>query len=99
MAKQRQRKSLNCGQLCRPDPRNLRHQRYCTAPTCRKASQAASQARWRSKPQCRNYFRGPEKDHNFKPVVLMQFHAVDSSPVNTPKKRNFSIDHNKLQRK
>ena len=79
MTKQRQRKSLNCGQLYRPDPRNLRHQRYCTAPTCRKASKAASQARWRSKPQNRNYFHGPEKDHNFKPVVLMQFHAVDSS--------------------
>ena len=79
MAKQRQRKSLYCGQLYRLDTRNLRHQRYCSAPTCRKASKAASQARWLSTPQNRNYFRGPEKDYNFKPVVLMQFHAVDST--------------------
>ena len=46
----------------------------------RKASQTASQARWLSKPQSRNYFRGAEKDYNFKPVVLMQFHAVGSNP-------------------
>ena len=79
MTKQRQRKSLNCGQLYHPDPRNLRHQRYCSSPAGHKASKAASQARWLSKRQNRNYFRGPEKDYNFKPVVLMQFHAVDSS--------------------
>ena len=81
MTKQRQRKSLNCGQLYRPDPRNLRHQRYCSAPAGRKASKAASQARWLSRPQNRNYFRSPEKDYNFKPVVLMQFHAVDSRNI------------------
>ncbi len=51
---------------------------YCTAPACRKASKAVSQARWLSKPQNRNYFGGPEKDYNFKPVALVQFHAVDS---------------------
>ena len=85
MTKQRQRKSLNWGQLYRPDPSTLRHQRYCSAPICRKASKAASKARWRSRPQNRNYFRGPEKDHNFKPVVLMQLHAVDSNP-NAPER-------------
>ena len=79
MTTQRQRKSLNCGQLYCPDPRNLRHQRYRTAPACRKASKAMSQAHWPSNPQNRNYFRGPEKDYNFKPVVLMQFRAVDST--------------------
>ena len=79
MTKQRQRKSLNCGQLYCQDLRKLRHQRYCTAPACRKQSKAMSQAHWLSKPQNRNYFRSPEKDYNFKPVVLMQFHAVDNT--------------------
>ena len=60
MTKRRRRKCLNCGMLFRPDPRNVRHQRYCPAPPCRKASKAASQARWLSQPQNRNYFRGPE---------------------------------------
>jgi len=49
MTQRRRRKCLNCGQLFRPDPRNLRHQRYCSAPVCRKASKAASQARWLAK--------------------------------------------------
>ena len=60
MMKRRRRKCLNCGQLFRPDPRSVRHQRYCSTPACRKASKAASQARWLSKAQNRNYFRGPE---------------------------------------
>ena len=60
MTKRRRRKCLNCGQLFRPDPRNLRHQRYCSAPVCRKASKAASQARWLAKPHNQTYFRGPE---------------------------------------
>ena len=60
MTKRRRRKCLNCRRLFRPDPRNVRHQRYCSAPACRKVSKAASQARWLSKPQNRNYFQGPE---------------------------------------
>ena len=60
MTKRRRRKCLNCRRLFRPDPRNVRHQRYCTEPACRKASKMASQARWLSKPQNRNYFQGSE---------------------------------------
>ena len=60
MTKRRRRKCLNCGSFFRPNPRNVRHQRYCSARPCRKASKAASKARWLSKPQNRNYFRGPE---------------------------------------
>ena len=60
MMKRRRRKCLNCGQLFRPDPRNVRHQWYCSALACRKASKAASQARWLAKAQNENYFRGPE---------------------------------------
>ena len=60
MTKRRRRKCQNCGELFRPDPRNLRHQRYCSQPACRRASKAASQRRWLAKVANREYFRGPE---------------------------------------
>lgn len=53
------RKCKCCLKLFRPDPRNHRHQRYCSAPDCRAASKAASQARWLAKPENEDYFRGP----------------------------------------
>jgi hypothetical protein len=59
MKRLRQRKCRHCHALFRPDVRNLRHQRYCTAEACRKASKTASQRRWLSKPENRDYFRGP----------------------------------------
>ena len=59
MTPRRRRKCRNCGQLYDPDPRNLRHQRYCSQPACRQASKTASQARWRASPKGRDYFRGP----------------------------------------
>ena len=58
MKRGRRRKCLCCGGLFRPDPRNRRHQRYCSQPACRKASKAASQRRWLGKPDNRDYFRG-----------------------------------------
>jgi hypothetical protein len=58
MNKHRRRTCLHCRELFRPDPRNLRHQRYCSKPQCRKASKAASQRRWLAKAQNRDYFRG-----------------------------------------
>jgi hypothetical protein len=39
------RKCKCCRKLFRPDPRNRRHQYYCSVPSCRSASKAASQAR------------------------------------------------------
>lgn len=60
MSKQRRRKCRNCGELFRPDPRNLRHQRFCSKSSCRRASKAESQRRWLAKPDNRDYFRGPE---------------------------------------
>jgi hypothetical protein len=50
MARGHRRKCKCCLKLFRPDPRNRRHQRYCSAPRRRAASKAASQAR---------DFRGP----------------------------------------
>lgn len=61
MKKRRRRKCLHCQQLFRPDPRNLRHQRYCSEAACRCASKAASQRRWLDKPENRDYFHGPEQ--------------------------------------
>jgi hypothetical protein len=46
--------------LFRADPRNLRHQKYCSKAACRKASKAASQRQWLAKSENRDYFRGPE---------------------------------------
>ena len=59
MAGGNRRKCKCCLQLFRPDPRNRRHQRYCSATTCRAASKTASQARWRAAPENQDYFRGP----------------------------------------
>ncbi|MBO0836644.1 MAG: hypothetical protein J2P28_14205 [Actinobacteria bacterium] len=53
------RKCKSCKKLFRPDPRNLRHQQYCSEPDCRAASKAARQVRWLAKPANRDYFRGP----------------------------------------
>lgn len=58
MKRQRRRKCLHCLDLFRPDPRNLRHQRYCSSPECRQASKAASQRHWLAKAENRDYFRG-----------------------------------------
>jgi hypothetical protein len=55
-----QRKCLHCGEFYQPDRRNLRHQRYCAKPECRKRSKAESQRRWLQRPQNQSYFRGPE---------------------------------------
>lgn len=52
------RKCKCCLKLFRPDRRNRGRQFYCSAGACRAASKAASQARWRAKPENQNYFRG-----------------------------------------
>ena len=53
-------KCLCCKKLFRVDPRNARHQKYCSEPSCRKASKAASRCAWLGKPENQDYFRGPE---------------------------------------
>jgi hypothetical protein len=59
MARGDRRKCKCCHTLFRPDPCNRRHQRYCSAPRCRRASKSASQARWLGKPANQSYFRDP----------------------------------------
>jgi hypothetical protein len=56
MARGERRKCKCCLKLFRPDPRNRRHQRYCSAPACKAASKAASQARWLAAPENQTYF-------------------------------------------
>lgn len=53
-------KCLHCNQLHNSDARNRGRQHYCVKPDCRKASKAASQKRWRAKPQNQDYFRGSD---------------------------------------
>ena len=59
MARGRRRKCKYCLKLFCPDPGNRRHQRYCSALRCRRASKAESQARWLARPENHDYFRGP----------------------------------------
>ncbi len=54
------RPCLCCEQAFEPDRRNARHQKYCSAPACRKASKTASQRVWIAKPENRNYHSGPD---------------------------------------
>ena len=56
----RRRKCNNCSDLFWPDSRNVKKQKYCGKPECRKASKAISQARWLHKKENRDYFRTPE---------------------------------------
>jgi hypothetical protein len=55
----KRKKCKNCNELFVPDYRNANRQRYCSKPDCKKASKAASQAKWLQKPENRDHFRGP----------------------------------------
>jgi hypothetical protein len=55
----RKRKCRNCGLFFPPDAHNVKRQRFCFRPECRKASKADSQKRWLEKEQNKDYFRGP----------------------------------------
>jgi hypothetical protein len=60
------RKCLCCVDFFAPDHRNVRHQRYCSKPACRKESKAQSQRHWLQSPENQNYFRGPENRQRVK---------------------------------
>ena len=59
MGENRLRRCAHCGQPFTPDARNAHHQCYCPAPDCRLASKRASQKKWLSKSENRDYHRGP----------------------------------------
>jgi hypothetical protein len=52
------RPCLCCKEPFKADTRNTRHQKYCSALPCRKASKAASQRLWLAKPGNENYHCG-----------------------------------------
>jgi hypothetical protein len=56
----KKKRCKHCKKLFIPDPRNTNRQNYCSEPQCRLASKKNSQRRWLSKPENRQYFRGPE---------------------------------------
>ena len=60
MEKKQKKKCRHCRQLFVPDHRNRGKQDYCEKAPCRKASKAASQKKWLSKPENKDYFRGPD---------------------------------------
>lgn len=55
----RKKKCKHCKKLFIPDHRNRDRQKYCGKLQCRKAGKAASQKKWLSKPENKNYFKGP----------------------------------------
>ena len=52
-------KCLNCREKQRSDARNQGRQRYCAKADCRRASKAASQAKWTARLENKDYFQGP----------------------------------------
>jgi hypothetical protein len=55
----KKRLCLCCISPLEADYRNAYHQEYCSKPSCRKASKAASQRLWLAKPENVNYHSGP----------------------------------------
>ena len=53
-------KCLHCKEEQKSEPRNRGRQRYCSKDACRRASKAASQRRWLSRPENAGYFGGKE---------------------------------------
>ena len=60
MKRNKKKKCPNCRQLFVPNPRNYDRQEYCRKPECRAARKSASQKKWLSKPENKNYFKGSE---------------------------------------
>ncbi len=56
----RRRRCKNCEDLFKPDPRQLKRQKFCRKPVCKAASKKHSQQKWLNKPKNRDYFSGPE---------------------------------------
>ncbi len=54
------KKCRHCRCLFVPDHRNRKQQTYCQKDLCRKASKKASQRKWLSKPENKDYFRSPD---------------------------------------
>ena len=56
----RRRRCKHCHDLYKPDPRNLKRQRFCDKPECKIASKKHSQQKWLIQPKNIDHFSGPE---------------------------------------
>jgi hypothetical protein len=56
----RRRRCKHCHDLYKPDPRNLKRQKFCNKPECKIASKKHSQQKWLIQSQNRDHFSGPE---------------------------------------
>ena len=56
----RSRRCKNCNDLFKPDPRNLKRQKFCDKQECKVASKKYSQQKWLIQPKNRDHFSGPE---------------------------------------
>jgi len=59
MKRIKKKKCRHCRCLFVLDPRNQDRQDYCRKRPCKKASKVASQKKWLSKPENKDYFKGP----------------------------------------
>ncbi len=55
----RRRRCKNCDDLFKPDPHNLKRQKFCKKPECKEASKRYSQQQWLMKPKNIGHFSGP----------------------------------------
>jgi hypothetical protein len=58
--KMRRRRCKHCDDLFKPDPRNLKRQKFCRKLECKEASTRYSQQKWLMKPKNKDHFSGPE---------------------------------------
>ena len=56
----RRRRCKHCDDLFKPDPRNLKRQKFCRKSECKEASTRYSQQKWLIQPKNRDHFSGPE---------------------------------------
>ena len=56
----RRRRCKNCDDLFKPDPRNLKRQKFCRKAECKEASKRYSQQKWLMKPKNKDHFSGSE---------------------------------------
>ncbi len=55
----RRRRCKHCDGLFKPDPRNLKRQKFCRKPVCKIASKKHSQQKWLMNPKNKDHFSGP----------------------------------------
>jgi len=55
----RRRRCKHCDDLFKPDPLNLKRQKFCRKSECKETSKRYSQQKWLMKPKNKDYFSVP----------------------------------------